>query len=143
MQLNQSIELANNVYAVTLTVAAMTAREQEALGRLGAFAVECGGVFVPVEGGAGFTLPADERLLPDQFPVRRLFDVADLTLETAKIQAQLYSDTMRERIHAALSVWLSASVDDVISNNTTTLIAGTPSEEEGTYDNELATLMDL
>lgn len=143
MQLHTYIDMVSNDFQVTLSVDTMSSRELENLSRRGNFVVDCGGVFLPPEGGAGFTLPTAETKVPDEFPVRRVFSVVELGHEAAAAQASLYADTMRERIHTALSDWLLPDPAADLSSSVTTLIGSQPTNEQAALNADLANYLNL
>lgn len=105
MQLRITTDLVGGDFQVTIGVDSMSARETENLARRGSFIVDFGGIFTPAT-GAGFTLPTDQRSVPDELPIRRVFSTTDLTYAVAQAQASLYAESMRVRIHNKLSDWL-------------------------------------
>lgn len=106
MELNCDVRLTGGVYHVEIglgSVAPLSPVEQEALQRFGEPVVECGGTFG--EGDSSFTLPAVQRRLPSQFPVKQMFSLADF--EDANARAVLFRDTMITRLTAVRTALLA------------------------------------
>ena len=107
MQIHSSITLINNVYHVQvgpraldgMGLSAFTPVEQEALAKVGEPVVACGGTFTTE--GLEFTMDADDRYFPSQFPVKKLFSVDDYD-DDAPGMAVLFRDTIKTRMTTAM-----------------------------------------
>jgi hypothetical protein len=104
MEIDVRIDLINNVYHVQvgLTDSAsgkpLTPVEAEAFQRFGEPLVQIGGTFTA--GELSFTLPADARRLPSQFPVKQAFSLDDYP-DDAGDRATAFRNTMETRLIAA------------------------------------------
>lgn len=95
MQLRVILNLIDEQYHSQLSVESLTAEEQQALSQFGPWLVDLGGEFDDQQ-GLTFTLPHTNRQLPQQFPVKRLFDLKDD--QDANARAVLWLETLITRI---------------------------------------------
>lgn len=115
MEISSTIRPVNNVYhsEVSLGEGGLTPVELEALQNFGAPSVECGLGFgtTGTTGATGtntyFTLAANSRVFPTQFPVKQSFSLLDYPVGTtappnAAVRADTWRDTIISRITAAV-----------------------------------------
>ena len=92
MEIETSLEIINDTYRAQIGITSgrgsrgLSPIEAQGFQQFGDQIVECGGV-ITLNGGGTFTLPTNPLRFPSQFPVIQLFSIADLTIETAQLQA--------------------------------------------------------
>jgi len=111
MEIRSTIRLTNNLYQAEISLGenGLTPVENEALTRFGQPSIECGGAFgtTGTTGATGtntyFTLPANAKLFPANFPIKESFSLLDFPVGTtappnAAQRADLWRDTIVSRI---------------------------------------------
>lgn len=126
VKIDIDIENVEGRYNVLVSTLGFTASEEEKLAQFGEPLVEVGGEFTgsatrpgddePVE--VEFELPQYLRRLRSDFPVRRVFDLADT--ENADIQAKVWATTMTDRLTSAKNE-LMAQVAPFVGQTRTTV----------------------
>lgn len=115
MEIKSTIRLTNNLYQaeVSLGENGLTPVETEAITFFGQPSIECGGEFgvTGTTGATGtntyFTLPANAKLFPSNFPVKQSFSLLDYPVGTtappnAAVRADLWRDTIVSRLTAGM-----------------------------------------
>ena len=103
MEIESHIRLVNNAYSSEIDLAdgGLTPVEAEAISHYGEPVIEAGGLFDD-GGGLSYTLAADDRKFPSQFPVKAIFSNADFPTD-ANDRAVLYRDEIIIRLDAAVT----------------------------------------
>lgn len=137
MEIRSIIRLTNNLYQaeIALVEGGLTPVETEALAQFGQPSIECGGAFgvTGTTGATGtntyFTLPANARLFPANFPIKESFSLLDFPVGTtappnAAKRADTWRDTIVSRITAGVqdkrSEAASADIGTTVQNIDTT-----------------------
>jgi hypothetical protein len=137
MEIRSTIRLTNNLYQAEIALGdnGLTPVENEALSRFGQPSIECGGSFgvTGTTGATGtntyFTLPANARLFPANFPIKESFSLLDFPVgTTAPPNAAVRADTWRDTIVSRISTGVqdkraeaaSADIGTTVQNIDTT-----------------------
>jgi len=114
MKIDVLIELINSRYETTITVARVSSAEQDKINQFGEPLIEVGGQITgsatrPTESptDVDFTLPASQRRMISDFPVKQIFDLADTA--DADLYAKVWSDTVRDRMSTAVTNLLTVT----------------------------------
>lgn len=107
MEIRRFHTLKNNQWIARVAVTNLTATEQELIKQFGTPIIETGGSFagsITRPGDSGptvveFDLPTEQRRLPDDFPVQRIFDVNDDP--DSDVKARVFTDTIFQRLAVA------------------------------------------
>lgn len=112
MRISSSIILIDGVYNATVDLASggFTPVEAEAVYQHGEPSVACGGVFNN-NVNLTFTLPANDRQFPSQFPVKQRFAIADYA--NASARAELWRSTIKTRLDTAITTLRNISVSNI------------------------------
>lgn len=123
MIIRDDLQLIANAFHIqigldTLRPDALSPEEAAAIARFGEPVVECGGAFSV---GSTYTLAANQRRFPSQFPVKQVFGIADeASVAAANAKAVTFRTEIRTRIDAALTA-LRALNPGTLGGNSTTI----------------------
>jgi hypothetical protein len=137
MEIRSTIRLTNNLYQAEISLGenGLTPVENEALSRFGQPSIDCGGAFgtTGTTGATGtntyFTLPANAKLFPANFPVKESFSLLDFPVGTtappnAAQRADLWRDTVVSRITSGVqdkrAESASSDIGTIVQNIDTT-----------------------
>jgi hypothetical protein len=137
MEIKSTIRLTNNLYQAEIALGdnGLTPVENEALSRFGQPSIDCGGDFgvTGTTGATGtntyFTLAANAKLFPANFPVKESFSLLDFPVGStsppnAAQRADIWRDTVVSRITAGVQAKrdesASADIGTIVQNIDTT-----------------------
>ena len=137
MEIKSTIRLTNSLYQAELSLGenGLTPIETEALAQFGQPSIDCGGEFgvTGTTGATGtntyFTLPANAKLFPANFPIKESFSLLDYPVGTtappnAAQRADLWRDAVVVRITAGVqekrAESVSSDIGTIVQNIDTT-----------------------
>lgn len=115
MKIRTTIDLIGNAYHVMFEITALSPIEQELIKQFGEPVVAIGGTIagsatIPGQGSptaVSFTIPAEDRTIPTEFPFKKIFSLDDTP--NAGVQASVYRSTIETRIAAARTALIAKS----------------------------------